>query len=50
MLNVIVRQHPKVAAVSPVELDADQLAQVEQIARRALVTVVGDMWEVSKSR
>ena len=69
MLNLLIRKHPKVAAIYPVdvrdalaagtfspgqfdwvfldaavELTADQFAQVEQMARLAVIAVDGDEW------
>jgi hypothetical protein len=74
MLNVLVRKHPRVAAVYPadvrdllaagtftdgqfdwvvldaaIDLDDGQRAQVGRIARRALVTVNGDQWAVTRT-
>jgi SAM-dependent methyltransferase len=71
MVNVLVRKHPKVAAVYPVDiraalasamftprqfdwvfldtrvgLDARESAQVEQLARRAVILVTDDGWEL----
>lgn len=71
MLNLLVRKHPKVAAIYPfdvgdalaartftpgqvdwvfldaaVELSADQHAQIEQIARLAVISVDGAQWAV----